>query len=114
MKHDESRIQAELCRYLSATGLLFFSVPNEAIGGGRKASLRMARFKAMGLRPGVADLVIISPLGFAHFVEVKDAIGRLLPAQKVFRDRCIASGFPWAVVRSLDDMVVALTKWGLA
>lgn len=61
---------------------------------------------AMGLRPGVADLVVWVPVHgcvVACYVEVKTAKGRLSEAQQRFRDRCHEAGVPWALVRSEAD-----------
>ena len=112
MKHEESIIQAAIVRDLSALGVFLFSVPNEAVGGGKNAALRMSRFKAMGLRPGVTDLVILSQ-GKVFFMEVKDSTGRLSEHQKRFRDWCFDWGYLWAIVRSSEEAINQVRQWGL-
>jgi len=88
---------------------IVFSVPNE-----RKSNpIAVARLKAMGLLPGVADLVFVAIGGQAHFMEVKTKKGRLSPSQGTFRDDCQAGGVAWALVRSIDDAQDCFERWGL-
>lgn len=109
----ESELQRSIVEYLDAIGLrrdcIVFSVPNE----GRRSRAATGVLKAMGMLPGVADLVIVSPGGRCHFLEVKTARGKLSPQQREFRCRCRALDVPHAVVRSVDDVARALADWRL-
>ena len=72
----EARIQADIVQSLlplRKAGLIeFFSVPNEAAGN----PVRQGQLIAMGLRPGVADMVILLPEGRTAFMEVKNETGK--------------------------------------
>lgn len=100
MKHDESKIQAAIVKHLSAEGIFCHSVPNEAAGSNR---IRQGQMITMGLRPGVADLVVWLPEGIAY-VEVKTATGRQSPAQVRFQERCERAGIRYYLVRSVEDV----------
>lgn len=98
---SEAKIQADIVQYLQTRGVYFFSVPNEAAG--RDAAIRMARLKAMGLRSGVSDMVLIFP-GQVVFVEVKDEKGKQSDAQRRFQDKVNELGFDYYLVRSVEDV----------
>lgn len=76
---------------------LCFSVPNE----GRSKQETIQKI-AIGMMPGVSDLVIVSP-GEVIFVEVKTPTGRQSPSQKEFQTTVEALGFRYILVRSLED-----------
>lgn len=106
----EQGLQAAIVELLHALGVfkraLVFSVPNE----GRRTATTAGRLKAMGMLPGVADLVIVRA-GRAFFLEVKMPRGRLSPRQKEFRDLCRSRGAPWALVRSVEEARSQTEEW---
>ncbi len=61
---------------------------------------------------GFADLMVLCG-GRVLFLELKAPKGRLRPEQKAFRDAVQAQGFGWALVRSLNDALGALSDHGL-
>ena len=83
MNHEESVIQAGICRTLQEAGVFFFSIPNEGAGDDRRRQMTMM---AMGLRPGVADLCVWWPK--------EDGLVML----------CRIRGVPYSVVRSVEDV----------
>jgi hypothetical protein len=98
---SEARLQSQIVQYLQSKNIYFFSVPNEAAG--RDAAIRMARMKAMGLRSGVSDLVLVLP-GRVVFLEVKEAGGVQSEAQKRFQEKVEALGHQYFLVKSLEDL----------
>jgi hypothetical protein len=102
MKPEEA-IQRQIVQYLALMGIFFFSVPNENAGGGKGAMIRMQKYRAMGLRPGVSDLVVLLPSRIV-FIEVKTATGRQSENQKRFEALVTSLGFEYYVVRSVDDV----------
>lgn len=110
MKHEESEIQAAICQYLQAQGIFFFSVPNEGAG---KNAIRQSQLMAMGLRPGVADLIVWWPAGNGAvtqgYLEVKTPAGRQSRQQKKFERFCQLNGVPYLVVRSVEDVKSLVT-----
>lgn len=105
MNHEESVIQAGICRTLQEAGVFFFSIPNEGAGDDRRRQMTMM---AMGLRPGVADLCVWWPkedgLVTVGFLEVKTRNGRQSTSQRKFEMLCRIRGVPYSVVRSVEDV----------
>ena len=102
----EAQLQTSIVQALQMRGAFAFSVPNEALGQihARAGHGRMAMLKAMGLRSGVSDLVVLLP-GRVVFMEVKTATGRQSDAQRDFQALVTALGHQYAVVRSVEDAV---------
>ena len=100
MNHSESRIQAEIVKALHGAGIFCHSVPNEAAGSN---AIRQGQMITMGLRPGVADLVVWLPGGRVAYIEVKAPGGKQSPAQVRFEARCKESGILYGVVRSVSE-----------
>ena len=99
MNHLESRFQADVVKYLKSKNLTFFSVQNEA---GRSA-LHTARMKAMGLRNGVSDLVVLFK-GQVLFLELKTEIGKQSQSQRVFESEVKNLGFDYLVCRNMEEI----------
>jgi nicotinamidase-related amidase len=70
-----------------------------------------AKLKAMGTQPGWPDLILISPQGVLHSLELKRKGEGLKPTQKDFRDHCHVHGWPWAMADNLEEAVGALKSW---
>ena len=90
-------------------GVIMFHVPN----GEKREPRTGARLKAMGVLPGVADLVFISGNGRAHFMELKGPKGNQTDVQKEFEARCEAIAAPYVVIRSVEEALLWLRVWGL-
>lgn len=112
MRHEEDEIQIGICEVFDLMGIWYYHVPNQALG---KCSIQRAvRFKRMGLKAGIADLVLSSDSGVAHYLEVKTAKGKLSKAERDFRDLCKLKSWPYAIARSVDEAVAQAKAWGLA
>jgi hypothetical protein len=72
-----------------------------------------AKLKAMGVRPGWPDLILISPHGLFHGLEFKRrGIGRLSVHQQAFHDRARARGWTIATVDTIEGAIRVLSQWG--
>jgi hypothetical protein len=127
--HPEADLQiqvADMLRlYEKQRHFIWFSTPNELLGSARsKGGLgRMARFKRMGLRPGVADIVIVKGGkqyegniqfdGRAYFLELKDKGKKQSENQKQFEADALDAGAEYAVADTLDKAIDALRIWGI-
>lgn len=111
MNHPESILQSEICLTLSAMGVFYFAVGND--NAGKTTMARAARLRAMGLRPGVSDLVVMRSDGVACFLEVKTEKGKLSHSQDNFRILCQTRGWPWGIARSVDQAVNLCRTWGV-
>lgn len=120
---SESTIQKQIIQYLSlisAGKFVFFSVPNESLGAAMKMFKvpdkaqypLMAHFRAMGLLPGVSDLMILHD-GKAYCMEVKTERGTQSQAQVRFESNVEKCGIPYEVVRSVGDVEYWLREWGV-
>ncbi len=112
-RHPEQDLQRAVATYLTLFErqgrLYFFHVPN----GGKRGKIEAAIFKALGVKPGVADLVVLIPRGRCCFVELKAEGGRLNGAQEAFARRVADMGFEYVIVYSLTDMIKTLQLWGV-
>lgn len=103
---DIQRGCVDLLRLKERQGrLTYVAVPNGAwlAGDGEKRARLMTALKATGLRPGFPDIMIFAP-SVTAFAELKSQRGRLAPNQEEWRDRLTAMGFPWRLIRSVEDM----------
>lgn len=83
--------------------------------GGKRSVIEAAKFKRMGVRPGVPDLLlpIASPRqsyqGFA--CELKSSIGTTTASQDDWLQMLDQSGYKTCVCRSLDEFVTAISTY---
>ncbi len=105
---SEARIQQEIVQFLQSENIFCHSVPNEA--GGR-SMIAQSQLVAMGLRSGVADLVVWWPDGIGY-VEVKDRKGKQSKRQIVFEQKCKDHGIDYRLVRSVEDVRAILKEKG--
>lgn len=111
MKSEEHKIQVSIVDYIRTVlpHAIVFAVPN----GGKRGVAEATRFKREGVLAGVTDLILLLAPRRAYFIEVKVAKGKLSDEQSDFADSIIAKGFDHAIVRSVDDMRLALKAWGI-
>lgn len=72
-----------------------FSVPNEA-------TYKNNQFKAMGVRNGVSDLVVVLH-GKVLFIEMKDPAGSQSPEQLDFQNLVTNLNHEYHIIRSLEQ-----------
>ena len=99
---------ADALRQACQPGWAWTHVPN---GEKRDRAIGVKLWR-MGVQAGWPDIVLISPTGRPHCLELKYGQGKLNGAQRDFRDLMIAAGVPWAVARSVDEAIRILTMWG--
>jgi len=101
----------QLLKFTAAPGVVYLHCPNGELRDKRAA----AKLKAMGVRPGVADLMLLIPQGsgpaITAFMEIKRPGERLSAAQEQFRDDVQAIGCLWDVVFSIDRAADVLREW---
>ena len=81
--------------------------------GELRSKATAGRLKAMGVKPGVSDLVFISPDGRFLGLELKRRGGRLSETQEAFQAWCDRHGVAYAVADSYDAAVAVLVRWGV-
>jgi len=112
----EEALQLAVMDYVSTQRLeqrgkcAIFHVANEK--GGRSYA-EMAVRKALGVRAGVADLIVMRPGGKAAAIELKAPGNYPTKAQRQFHADCQRFGWPYFVVRSLEQFEDALVALGV-
>ncbi len=102
----EDEIQIAAMRFLDIalpSPLRAMHIPN----GGSRNEFEAGKLKAMGVKAGAADILI---LGWRVFIwiELKSRTGKLRTEQAEWRDWCVAIGAPWFLCRSVEDVAEAL------
>ena len=90
--------------------LLFWHTPN----GGSRHKTEAARFRGLGVRAGVPDLVFILGDGRVAFIEIKRPRGYLTPPQLAFIAELRRRDVPVAVCRTVDEVRTTLDAWQLS
>jgi hypothetical protein len=86
---------------------LWWHTPNGELRDKRAA----AKLRAMGVRPGVPDFLLISPHGSVRLLELKRPGETLSDAQEEFRIHCVRHGIAHAIAHNFDQALVALDHW---
>ena len=118
MNHAEQQLQISVVQFikhaLPPEIPQPFHVPNGFLlpGATRQQRDRVGALrKAMGVRPGVADLIFILPTGKMGCIELKADKGRLSPEQEKWLASADAMGCWTAVCRSPEDVEDTLRRW---
>lgn len=70
-----------------------------------------AKLKAMGVKPGIPDLILIAPDNTVRFLELKREGEKLSDAQMEFEVFCIKHGHAHAVAYNLKEALEILSEW---
>ena len=116
--HAETRLHKGIVALLNincAAGIIWFHPANEFDG----TASQLAHRAAMGVVPGVPDLVFILPGGVAAFLEIKrpcdrvrgQAAGVLASDQKAFIAAAEALGCRTAIVCTIASAIEVLRAW---
>lgn len=109
--NPEGEIQRAVVQHLRArgvSGLVWWHTPN----GGRRGKIEGAIFKAMGVRAGVSDLILVhNKQIFA--LELKAEGGRPTTEQLTFLTEIDRAGAYTAIAPGLDRALRTLENWGL-
>lgn len=95
-------------RQVLPKGFVVHHSANEVRRGGEEGRIAQGIAQGMGVHPGFSDLIVLGA-GRCLFLELKSKTGRLSDAQVEFRAFVLAEGHSWALVRSLDDALAALS-----
>lgn len=98
---NELQLQAEIFKWHwnnhpKERGLLFH-VNNKA-----RNRIEGNKFKAMGVIPGVSDLIYLRPGGKPIFIELKTDEGSQSPAQKDWQKAVQGVGYDYRICRDLE------------
>ena len=93
-------------RLAALPGVAFFHPAN----GEARSARTGGRLKAMGVVPGVGDLVVLVE-GVAGMLELKKHGGRQTPEQKLFQKRWEKAGGRYEVADGIDTALAVLVRW---
>ena len=107
----------QVAKYLDLTGLLWFHPPN----GGFRRKIDAVNLKLMGVKPGVPDIMIVSPVKIhEHWagelwrpgvaIELKAQKGRLSSAQRSWRENLEKEGWVYEICRSIPDVISVIEE----
>jgi hypothetical protein len=102
MANPEIKLHAAAVRYLRTVcpDCITLHIAN----GGKRSKETARLMKALGVLPGVFDLLLICPDGRHMWLEAKSDAGRLSPEQQWFKNELILRGVPYVVFRNLADL----------
>jgi hypothetical protein len=112
----EEEIQRSLVaqlRWRVRPGVIWFHVPN----GGWRFRRTAGNLKAMGLRPGVADLIVlwsdVPSITRVLCLELKRPGGTQSPAQEQFQADCGLVFAHYEIADNIDDAIAILQRYGI-
>jgi hypothetical protein len=109
--HFEDDIQMAIVQHLKLRGVpgaVWFHVPN----GGRRNPREAARFKQLGVRAGVSDLILVHDKNI-FALELKAPRGRASESQLEFIRDMKNAGAKVCIAEGIDKALDALESWGL-
>ncbi len=107
----EQQIQRAVCQHLRTRGVpgfVWWHTPN----GGRRNRIEAAIFAGVGVRPGVADLILLHD-SRAFALELKADRGRSSAAQLHFLSDFRAASGEASITNDLNQALQTLEAWGL-
>ncbi|HJP69771.1 MAG TPA: hypothetical protein VJ846_12800 [Sphingomicrobium sp.] len=110
-EHRELKIHIAVAQHLrtrAVSGLVWWHTPN----GGFRDKREAAKFKAMGLQPGVSDFIFVHA-NRIYALELKAEGGRASEAQLKFLSDINAAGAYTAMPAGLNAALRTLETWGL-
>jgi hypothetical protein len=107
----EDNIQRVLFAHLNrraARGVVYWHTPN----GGKRQISEAAKFKRLGVRPGMPDVMLLRG-GELFALELKTDTGRLSDDQRATLQSLTAAGATVATAYGLDHALKLLEQWGI-
>ena len=110
-KQSEDALHRDVARYLEQV-LTPETVWFHPANGGARSQREGAKFKAQGVKAGVADIVLVHD--GRHFeIELKAATGRQSPSQKAWQEALEKAGGKYVLLKSVEGVKMALWEFGI-
>ncbi len=112
MRHLEDDLQVVCVRWFDMQHNHLSHLLFHPANGGRRNAREAARFKKMGVRAGVSDLVLLVPAGSYHglCVELK-CTTKQTAAQKEFQSKVESQGYRYAVIRNIESFMEVINEY---
>ena len=113
MRHLEDQLQISCVMYFEFKHRKIARLLHHSPNGGKRNAKEAARFKAMGVRAGFPDLILLLPNSQYHFlaIELKTDKGRQSDYQKEYQQLIESVGGKYVVVRSLDEFIKVVEEY---
>lgn len=113
MKHEEENLQKACVSWFDIQYRHMKDYLHHSPNGGRRNTIEAARFKAMGVRAGFPDLVLMIPRGGHPFlaIEMKSKDGTVRESQKHFKEIFERVGALYVVVRTFEDFQETINEY---
>lgn len=98
---------ADLLRLSVCTGWLWWHTPN----GELRNKATAGRLKKMGVKPGVSDILLLSPTGVLHALELKRHGKSPTSDQTDFMQAVVDAGGKADWTDNFEDAVAILAEW---
>jgi len=112
-RRDEEALQKQVAALLDWAlpwDYRWLHIPNQK---GTRKGFEVQILKSFGVKPGAADVLILTPQRTFVWIELKAPKGVLSDEQKHWRDWCHVVGAAWFCCRSLDDVIAACQDAGI-
>ena len=108
-KASETQEQITVAQYMTLKGILFIHVPNE----GKRSPMVARILKAMGLKPGFPDLLILEPKGEYHGLAIEMKVGKNKPSenQRKWIYDLMKKGYCALVCYGADDAIKTINTY---
>lgn len=106
---SEDNFQKTVARYLDAKGVLWFHCPN----GGHRNIAEASKLKAMGVKPGIPDILILERRHFYNgfAIELKVGINKCTENQEEMQRHFFAHNWKVVVSYSLDHVIQEIDNY---
>lgn len=113
---SEANFQKTLARYLDSIGLDWFHPANGELRDKRTA----AKLKSMGVKSGVPDVIIITPILYGGVVsyrgmviELKVGKNKITESQSLWIQKFVNNGWKHLITHSLDEAIETINEYYL-
>lgn len=113
MRHLEDKLQIACVRWFGYQWNEYSQLLHHSPNGGYRTATEGAKFKAMGVRAGFADLVLLLPRGGYHalFIELKTPRGRQTPLQAKWQAAIEKQGYKYVICRTFDEFRLIINEY---
>lgn len=112
LHRPEEQIHRAIVQFLGMAlpgDAFMFAIPSQR---GTRKRFEMGILKALGVRPGCPDLVVLHRGKFLG-LEVKSHTGRISDHQADVADKIVQAGGYYSVVKSVEEVERCLRGWGV-
>lgn len=105
-KGSEDNFQKSVARYLDMIGAFWFHCPN----GGSRNGIEAAKLKAMGVKPGIPDCLILDQRRGYSGLAIELKVGYNKPSEQQYEqfDKLVVRNWMVVVSWSLEEVIKAI------